>query len=73
MTCGATEAMIAAMIGCLDPGQEVVVFEPFYENYGADAIIAGRQPAVRHAPRTGLDVSTRPNWQRRSQARPALS
>src|SRR5215469_6847733 len=44
VTCGATEAMIATMIGCLDPGDEVVVFEPFYENYGADAIIAGARP-----------------------------
>ena len=44
VTCGATEAMIAAMIGCVDPGQEVIVFEPFYENYGADAIIAGARP-----------------------------
>jgi aspartate/methionine/tyrosine aminotransferase len=44
MTCGATEAMIASMIGCIDPGQEVIVFEPFYENYGADAIIAGARP-----------------------------
>jgi len=44
VTCGATEAMIASMIGCVDPGQEVIVFEPFYENYGADAIIAGATP-----------------------------
>jgi aspartate/methionine/tyrosine aminotransferase len=44
VTCGATEAMIAAMIGCVDPGQEVIVFEPFYENYGADAVIAGATP-----------------------------
>jgi aspartate/methionine/tyrosine aminotransferase len=44
VTCGATEAMIAAMIGCIDPGHEVVVFEPFYENYGADATIAGATP-----------------------------
>ncbi len=44
VTCGATEAMIAAMIGCVDPAQEVIVFEPFYENYGADAIIAGASP-----------------------------
>ena len=44
VTCGATEAMIAAMIGCLNPGDEVVVFEPYYENYGADAIIAGASP-----------------------------
>lgn len=44
VTCGATEAMIAAMAGCVDPGEEVVVFEPLYENYGADAIIAGARP-----------------------------
>jgi aspartate/methionine/tyrosine aminotransferase len=44
VTCGATEAMIAAMVGCLDPGQEVIVFEPFYENYGAAAAIAGAVP-----------------------------
>jgi aminotransferase len=44
VTCGATEAMIATMIGCVDPGQEVIVFEPFYENYGADAVIAGAVP-----------------------------
>ena len=41
VTCGATEAMIAAMLGLLDPGDEVVIFEPFYENYGPDAILTG--------------------------------
>ena len=41
VTCGSTEAMIAAMLGVLDPGDEVVVFEPFYENYGPDTIISG--------------------------------
>ncbi|MFL5684103.1 MAG: aminotransferase class I/II-fold pyridoxal phosphate-dependent enzyme, partial [Chloroflexota bacterium] len=41
VTCGATEAMIAAMLGLLDPGDEIVVFEPYYENYGPDAILAG--------------------------------
>ncbi len=44
VTCGSTEAMIAAMLGVLDPGDEVVVFEPFYENYGPDAILAGAVP-----------------------------
>jgi aminotransferase len=39
--CGATEAMSAAFLGLLDPGDEVVVFEPFYESYGPDAILAG--------------------------------
>ena len=46
VTCGATEAMIATMLGLLDPGDEVVVFEPFYENYGPDAILAGAAPRV---------------------------
>jgi aminotransferase len=41
VTCGATEAMIAAMLGIIDPGDEVIVFEPFYENYGPDAILSG--------------------------------
>jgi len=41
VTCGATEAMIAAMLGIVDPGDEVIVFEPFYENYGPDAILSG--------------------------------
>jgi aspartate/methionine/tyrosine aminotransferase len=44
VTCGATEAMIAAMLGLLDPGDEVVIFEPFYENYGPDAILSGASP-----------------------------
>jgi len=41
VTCGATEGMISAMLATLDPGDEVVVFEPFYENYGPDAILTG--------------------------------
>jgi aminotransferase len=41
VTCGSTEAMIASMLGVLEPGDEVVVFEPFYENYGPDSIISG--------------------------------
>jgi aspartate/methionine/tyrosine aminotransferase len=41
VTCGATEGMIAAMLATMDPGDEVVVFEPFYENYGPDAILTG--------------------------------
>ena len=42
--CGATEAMIAAMLALVDPGDEVIVFEPFYENYGPDAILSGAVP-----------------------------
>jgi aspartate/methionine/tyrosine aminotransferase len=44
VTCGATEAMIASLLAIVDPGEEVVVFEPFYENYGPDAIICGAVP-----------------------------
>jgi aminotransferase len=44
VTCGATEAMVASMLGLLDPGDEVVIFEPFYENYGPDTILAGAVP-----------------------------
>ena len=44
VTCGSTEAMIATMLGVLDPGDEVIVFEPFYENYGPDTTLAGAVP-----------------------------
>jgi aminotransferase len=40
VTCGSTEGMIAAMMATVDPGEEVVVFEPFYENYAPDAILS---------------------------------
>ncbi len=42
--CGSTEAMIASMLAVVDPGDEVVIFEPFYENYGPDAILSGAVP-----------------------------
>ena len=44
VTCGSTEAMIAAMLAIVDPGDEVIVTEPFYENYGPDAILSGATP-----------------------------
>lgn len=44
VTCGSTEAMMAAMLSVTNPGDKVVVFSPFYENYGADAILSGAQP-----------------------------
>src|SRR5262249_31851278 len=44
VTCGSTEAMIATLLATLNPGDEVVVFEPFYENYGPDAILSGAVP-----------------------------
>lgn len=40
VTCGSTEAMIATMLAVMDPGDEVIVFEPYYENYGPDAILS---------------------------------
>ena len=46
VTCGSTEAMIAGMLGLLDPGDEVILFEPFYENYGPDSVIAGAVPRL---------------------------
>ncbi len=57
VTCGATEGMIAAMLGVLDPGDEVVVFEPFYENYGPDAILSGALPryVTLHEPDWAID------------------
>jgi aminotransferase len=42
--CGSTETMMATMLGVVDPGDEVIVFEPFYENYGPDAILSGATP-----------------------------
>ena len=44
VTCGSTEAMMAAMLSLVNPGDEVVIFEPFYENYGPDAIVSGAAP-----------------------------
>jgi aspartate/methionine/tyrosine aminotransferase len=44
VTCGATEAMAAVFLALVDPGDEVIVFDPFYENYGPDAILAGATP-----------------------------
>jgi aminotransferase len=44
VTCGGTEAMASALLAIVDPGDEVIVFEPFYENYGPDAILCGATP-----------------------------
>ena len=44
VTCGSTEAMMAAMMTICNPGDRVLVFSPFYENYGADAILSGAEP-----------------------------
>ena len=52
VTCGATEGMIATMLALVDPDEEVIAFEPYYENYGPDAILAGAKPRYvsLHAP-----------------------
>ncbi len=44
VTCGSTEAMIASLLAIINPGDEVVIFEPFYENYGPDTILSGAIP-----------------------------
>ena len=46
VTCGSTEAMAATFLALIDPGDEVLLFEPFYENYGPDAYISGAVPKV---------------------------
>jgi aminotransferase len=57
ITCGATEAMAATLLAIVDPGDEVVVFEPFYENYGPDAILCGAKPVfVPITPDQPLDL-----------------
>lgn len=52
VTCGATEAMMASLKAIVNPGDEVVIFEPFYENYGPDTILSGATPryVTLHAP-----------------------
>jgi len=59
VTCGATEAMAAVFLALVDPGDEVIVFEPFYENYGPDAILAGATPVF--VPLEGLDWKLDPD------------
>ena len=59
VTCGATEGMIASMLALIDPGDEVIVFEPFYENYGPDAVLSGAVPrdVTLHEP-----TAEEPTW-----------
>jgi len=59
--CGSTEAMMSTMMAIIDPGDEVVIFEPFYENYGPDAILSGATPryVTLHEPDPS---SSRPDW-----------
>ncbi|HKE29403.1 MAG TPA: aminotransferase class I/II-fold pyridoxal phosphate-dependent enzyme [Bryobacteraceae bacterium] len=62
--CGATEGMIASMMGVMDPGDEVVLFEPFYENYGPDSELCGAQP--RYVPLRAPDWTFDPDELRRA-------
>jgi aspartate/methionine/tyrosine aminotransferase len=57
--CGSTEAMMATMMAIIDPGDEVIVFEPFYENYGPDAILSGATPryVTLHEPDASTSLS----------------
>src|ERR1043166_6522520 len=57
VTCGATEAMATTLLALVDPGEEVIVFEPFYENYGPDAILCDAKPVfVPLLPGDALDL-----------------
>jgi aminotransferase len=57
VTCGSTEAMMVAMMTACNPGDKVIVFSPFYENYAADAILSGAEPIYvpLHPPSFGFD------------------
>ncbi len=54
--CGSTEAMMSSMMAIINPGDEIVVFEPFYENYGPDAILSGASPRFVKASSARLDL-----------------
>jgi aminotransferase len=58
--CGSTEAMISTMLAIADPGDEVIVFEPYYENYGPDAILSGATP--RFVRLREPSAQGRPDW-----------
>lgn len=59
VTCGSTEAMMSAMMTACNPGEKVIIFSPYYENYGADTILSGAQPIYvpLHPPEFNFDLS----------------
>ncbi len=59
--CGSTEAMMSAMMAIINPGDETVVFEPFYENYGPDAILSGASPRFVRMKPPSLAAAFGPN------------
>ena len=64
VTCGSTEAMMAAMMAVTNPGDKVIIFSPFYENYAADAILTGAEPL--HVPLRPPDFTFDPAELRRA-------
>ena len=66
VTCGSTEAMMVAMMTACNPGDKVIVFSPFYENYAADAILSGAEPI--HVPLRAPDFCFDPEELRRAFA-----
>jgi len=69
VTCGSTEAMMATLLAIINPGDEVVILEPFYENYGPDVIVSGAKPV--YVPLREPDyTSTRPSSARPSAGTP---
>ena len=57
--CGATEGMIASLMGVTNPGDEIVLFEPFYENYRPDALALRRHQQTRNSAPAALDIRSR--------------
>jgi hypothetical protein len=74
VTCGSTEAMMATMMGIINPGDEVVIFEPHYENYGPDAILSGATPRfVQLRRRIGASIATNSRARSGPKPRPSSS
>ena len=59
VTCGSTEAMIVALLSIINPGDEVILTQPFYENYWPDCVIAGAEPRFVPDPAAPLDLRPR--------------
>jgi aspartate/methionine/tyrosine aminotransferase len=59
VTCGSTEAMMSAMMTACNPGDKVIIFSPYYENYGADTILSGARPIYvpLHPPDFNFDLN----------------
>ena len=72
VTCGSTEAMLVSLLSLINPGDEVILTQPFYENYWPDCVLAGATP--RFVPlRPPAGGSTPTSWRRHSPTRPRRS